>query len=570
MTRYWRLLLPAYLFTWPVFFSTLSWALLVHFLDSVNNDTGNIVERVVIISVLHVVVFALIFISKKLYLDRLKPAYVPGFLFITLALVSILRGYLMENWLFAWDITSTLDIGLRMRTSLLNTLVTVSIAIIAAANTRQHQMTKSRLLNELDRLENVKLKAISSIDSLESHETNVIKNDLLNHLQSIQTQKIDEVLLSLKTLIDKVVQPLSRKLESEFKLWAPPAIVESDIRVNWFQVFKTSLRSDQLHYLFTPGVMVLVVTPTVLENSPLTSAFLGLGFSFISGAFSGRLGKNFLQKKEPSPGLYLLLTFVIGLLMGISSLPLTQNYDSPYGLLILSTFLYPFASSIVSLLTGADEQVRNASKELESTTQELEWNVARVRESQHRSQRELARSLHGTVQAKISSAYIELEILKNTGQLSERKITEVLREIEAAILSIGANPISAEDLMSVLQKVKDNWAAVAEISTTIHPHDVSRINQDPLSRIALLDVVPELVFNAVKHGRATNIDVTIFFMNERTIRLDVLDNGKQGLLETRVGLGTKILDEAAISWLRERRDNQTLTSANFAFKIDQN
>ncbi len=568
MTRYWRLLLPAYLFTWPVFFSTLSWALLVHFLDSVNNDSGNVVERVIIISILHVVVFTLIFISKKLYLDRLKPVYVPGFLFITLALVSILRGYLMENWLFTWEITSTLDIGLRMRTSLLNTLVTVSIAIIAAANTRQHQMTKSRLLNELDRLENVKLGALSSIDTLESRATNDIKNDLLNHLQSIQTQKIDEVLQSLKTLIDKVVQPLSRKLESEFKPWTPPEIVESNIRVNWFQVFKTSLRSDQLHYLFTPGVMVLVVTPTVLENSPLISAFLGLGFSFITGAIAGKFGKDLLQRKEPSPGLYFLLTFVIGLVMGISSLPLTQNYDARYGLLILSTFFYPFASSIISLLTGADEQVRNASKQLESTTQELEWNVARVRESQHKSQRELARSLHGTVQAKISSSYIELENLKNAGQLSDKKLTEVLKEIEAAILSIGANPASAEDLIPVLQKVKENWAAVAEISIAIDPNDVSRINQDPLSKIALLDVVPELVFNAVKHGRATHIDVSITFMDERTIRLDVLDNGKQGLRETRVGLGTKILDEAAISWLRERRSDQTLTSANFAFKIE--
>jgi signal transduction histidine kinase len=238
--------------------------------------------------------------------------------------------------------------------------------------------------------------------------------------------------------------------------------------------------------------------------------------------------------------------------------------------LILSTTFYPFASSIISLLTNADEQVRNASKELEKTTQELEWNVARIRESQHRSQRELARSLHGTVQAKISSSYIELENLKRAGQLTEQKLSEVLKEIETAISSIGANPGSVEDLISVLEKVKENWAAVAEIAISIDSDDVSTIDQDPLSKIALFDVVPELVFNAVKHGQATHIKVSIYFIDDRTIRLDVLDNGSQGLLESRVGLGTKILDESAISWLRERRDNQTLTSANFAFKIDHN
>ena len=58
MIRFWHQLLPAYIFTKPVIVGTYFWALLVHFADSINNDSGNIILRIIIVTEWHIGVYA--------------------------------------------------------------------------------------------------------------------------------------------------------------------------------------------------------------------------------------------------------------------------------------------------------------------------------------------------------------------------------------------------------------------------------------------------------------------------------------------------------------------------------
>lgn len=569
MSRYLRLLLPAYLFTWPVFITTFAWALLVHFLDSINNDSGDIAKRVIIITTLHLMLYAIMFIAKRSYLDRIKPAYVPLLLFISLSAAAIFRGYVMEQWLFAWNITNSLDLGLRMRTSFLNSATSISIAIIAAANTRRHHLTKVLLLNETARLENIKANSLESIKKLNNDAVSTIKTELTFHLDSMKGKSVTEILSILKTMIDKVVQPLSRRLDLEFKPWSPPEVRQTEIRIDWYQAFKTSLNPKSIRYGLVPFLMTVVALPTVLQYSEIMVAIPGLCFSFVIGYLVGKYLQKPFKADSASFLSYFVVTVSTGFAMGVSTFPLTRNYESPFGLLILGTILYPFSASIISLLTGADEQLAKSSKELALMTEELEWNVARIRENQYRSQRTLARNLHGSVQAKLASSYLELEQLSNGGAITELKLDETLSAIQQTIDSVSIEPELPHDLMSVIHKIQENWAAIAEIQADIEEQDLSRIQRDPLFMATLLDVIPELVFNGVKHGQATRISVSIRFKSDRVICLTVVDNGKNQLQDSKVGLGTRILNESSIAWSRERDLESTITSADFAFSLDE-
>lgn len=568
MSRYLRLLLPAYLFTWPVFITTFAWALLVHFLDSINNDSGDIAKRVIIITTLHLMLYAIMFIAKRSYLDRIKPAYVPTLLFISLSAAAIFRGFVMEQWLFTWNITDSLDLGLRMRTSLLNSATSISIAIIAAANTRRHHMTKALLLNETARLENIKENSLESIKKLNKNAVTSIKTELTFHVNSMQGKSALEILNILKTMIDKVVQPLSRRLDLEFKPWSPPEVRQTEIRIDWYQAFRTSLNPKSIRYGLVPLLMTVVALPTVLKYSELVVAISGLCFSFITGYLVGRFLQRLFKADSGTIFSYFFVTILTGFAMGLSTIPLTKNYESPFGLLILGTILYPFTASIISLLTGADEQLAKSSLELEAMTEELEWNVARIRESQYRSQRTLARNLHGSVQAKLASSYLELEQLNNIGAVSDSKIQETVAAIQQTIDSISIEPELPNDLKSVIQKIQENWAAIAEIQLDISAQDLEKIQKDPLCMATLLDVIPELVFNGIKHGAATRITIAIRFKSDRVIRLTVVDNGKNQLQGSKIGLGTKILNESSMAWNRERENDSTLTSADFAFSLN--
>jgi signal transduction histidine kinase len=252
--------------------------------------------------------------------------------------------------------------------------------------------------------------------------------------------------------------------------------------------------------------------------------------------------------------------------MGISALPITQNYESPYGLLILSTLIYPVTASLISMLSNADKQLSIASERLAQTTQELEWNVSRIREAQHQNQRNLARTLHGSVQAKLASAYLELEKL-NLGEIDNpKKVDQLLAEIQDSIATINTQQPEHEDLPRLIANTQENWVSVAAVTSQIS--DLELIQQDVLCVVALIDVIPELVFNAIKHGKATAIEISIKLKDQRVVELTVKDNGVHELIDLGSGLGTKIMNESAISWNRERVSGYTVTSAEFAYSLE--
>ena len=253
--------------------------------------------------------------------------------------------------------------------------------------------------------------------------------------------------------------------------------------------------------------------------------------------------------------------------MGLSALPSTRNYDSPYGFLILSTLTFPVTSSLISMLFNANNQLTIASKRLTQANQELEWNVARIREAQHHNQRNLAQALHGSVQAKLASAYLELEKIDQGKIDNPEKVDQLLVEIQDSIATINTMQPEHEDLLRLIAKTKENWVSIAAVTSQLS--DLELIQQDVLCVVALIDVIPELVFNAIKHGKATEIEISIKLKDQRIVELTVKDNGVNELIELGSGLGTKIMNESAILWKRERVSGYTVTSAEFAYSLEK-
>jgi two-component sensor histidine kinase len=82
-------------------------------------------------------------------------------------------------------------------------------------------------------------------------------------------------------------------------------------------------------------------------------------------------------------------------------------------------------------------------------------------------------------------------------------------------------------------------------------------------------LIPELAFNAVKHGGATAVDCELKLQDERTLRMVCTDNGSRPADSGRVGLGTKLLDECASSWSRTNDAKGTVTVAYVPYASDE-
>jgi signal transduction histidine kinase len=144
------------------------------------------------------------------------------------------------------------------------------------------------------------------------------------------------------------------------------------------------------------------------------------------------------------------------------------------------------------------------------------------------------------------------------------RLSAIISEIEREVGEINRIEESSENILEVVGKIVESWEKIAKIEPEFKPEVLARIESDQLCRSALVDVLPELVFNGIKHGQATNLQIKVDVIDLNVVRLVITDNGSFELVEKATGVGTQILNESCISWDRVRKDATTVTTADFA------
>ena len=541
------------------------WAVLVHFSDSLLSQSGDYLQRFIVVFVLHLLVFLTLFTATRLYINRVSSAYVPITLFLTICLVGLGRGYLFDVWLYSWDIVETLRVGFRMRSSLLNTTVSFAIVVIAIANTRRHQMIAGQLFRERARLENTKRVASEQIEQFHQNLVASIRQDLKSHIDQMSGKSSREALSLLHELINQVVQPLSREIASRNRAWTPDFVSTPKLKIEWSALLSRSFNPKNVNYVAIPLLLTLIVFPTLLLRSSFTEAVVGLVVTNAVAISIGFMSRKIYSKRQGNVIEYLAVVSITGFAMGIASTYLTRDYEAKYSLLIPGTLFYIISAILLSLINGAEGQRTAAAYELKSTVEQLEWNVSRIRESQRQDYRRLSRNLHDGVQAQLSSKYLELEKMIATENLAEEFLPEMITSFHALIEGLADRKVSVDPIDIVIEKVRENWSSIAKISLGSDPAILRSIEEDSLCSTSIVDVIPELVFNGIKHGKATEIDLLFELIGGERVRLSVIDNGNFEVVESAMGLGTTILNESCISWTRERSNARTVTISDFAF-----
>jgi signal transduction histidine kinase len=204
-------------------------------------------------------------------------------------------------------------------------------------------------------------------------------------------------------------------------------------------------------------------------------------------------------------------------------------------------------------------------EDISQTTKDLSWAVSRIRNEQHQRSRNLGRKLHGEIQARFSSAFLMLENNQNDPVKAKSLIVEIANNLEKDVNDLQETKSHTQDLDSVFENVQQTWQGLATIKFSVDEKLKKIIQNDNLCQTALVDVIPELCFNSIKHGKANELNVLVDQNSPKTIVLKVQDNGQQmEVKSSKVGLGTKLLEECAISWKREKEQGLIVTSAEFA------
>ncbi|MEN9923710.1 MAG: hypothetical protein RIS09_1224, partial [Actinomycetota bacterium] len=164
----------------------------------------------------------------------------------------------------------------------------------------------------------------------------------------------------------------------------------------------------------------------------------------------------------------------------------------------------------------------------------------------------ISRLLHGPIQNSIQVGLIKIQSTTSTDDQNEI-LGEVLQRIDEAIREVTNESNSSSLETEALAKIPDIWAGVAQIQVILPDDCRVRLMHDVAALSITVDLVHEVCSNAIRHGAATEIAITLNSSAD-TLVIQGSDNGNSYVPHTNPdGLGAYFIDSCTVTYERERK-----------------
>ncbi len=420
----------------------------------------------------------------------------------------------------------------------------------------QYSLTQSRLefAQEIDRLRLAQRARISEMVTPSLWE-------ISKHLNDAKLSKdASAIVRALRGLNEDVVRPLSHELAKRFD---PPTLTSA-------APFLTKLGRLTLPKRTTLGQALPVgwtaLTAFVLGYSMLSASsnpLEGLVTALVLTSWFGLVTygvKALTVNLEHPTWLGFLTSIPAGALVGLTAWPFTfwETLTLPATFLVQSSVFFSIAYPSIYLMAIANNQAEISQAQLRAIVEELRLLNSQLRQQIWLDQKMLATELHGSVQATLHATALQLSKIDQPTIADLEKVRDA---VDRALARLGETAyLEGESFDQVLADIAEVWADSCRIEFHIQPQaQQALIQQQSLAR-STIEVVREATTNAIKHGKAKNIKVTITLSGQL---LDlVVDNDGQELISSTQGLGTSVIAELTHSHkLYKTRDGVRFTAA---------
>lgn len=478
------------------------------------------------VSVLTVCIAAVIFLAfRPLYKRQLAPWW---FTVVISALCGCLKGF--ATWML-------LDASGHEQPSLASRIVLAGISwgiLIPVATIFTHSFFELSDRNRALRLE--------IIDAQIAHDT------LDQQLAWLVKTRIDGLSKELAKKFVKLVAQLNRDglgpkayqdLAQELRVAAKEQVRSKSVRV-WKSGSRQSLTGLINQVLRTPPNLLVVLVVYAGAAVTNTLRIQGLNVQLLSVVITAVLLWALLKTNWLPKSYQHWTPLVAGL-----ALALLYSFLHFEPAVIVQSSIASWVWAEVSLLCGitwnmALSSIQNKQRELEQDFQLTEVESAWLSTRLESNNFQVAKYLHSILQTRLMAYAMKIE---NNGQISDTDISELESLLTKPFIEFGKQHANLEDGLAELIKA---WTALSEIEV-----DVSCDLHDSVD--VTLQVVGEAVANAVRHGRASSIQIRI--KDENWVRhIRISDNGKSTKVNP-AGLGSKIFDSLTTFHNLEKKPN---------------
>jgi two-component sensor histidine kinase len=153
--------------------------------------------------------------------------------------------------------------------------------------------------------------------------------------------------------------------------------------------------------------------------------------------------------------------------------------------------------------------------------------------------------VHGTVQAALTAAITRLS---SAEALEQYQIDLVKQDLARAADALSKTPETDVDLQAALRNLATTWAGICDIKFEISERANRSLLRDANARMCVNEICKEAVSNAVRHGEAKSITISIDRSSDELLIIEAADNGR-GLFGSEVpGVGSRMLDDLTVDW----------------------
>lgn len=568
--------LPDALVSVPVFGLSFLWVALVQIGEgaALGETPGDVATRVTAAFAVQVLMFAFPFVTLRTICPRIRRRAWTWTLLVSIVVGAIARGIALGALFVLTGVTESPEFGYRVAASVSHLAVITVLLWFLVSQVRGSHALRRQLIAEREQLLDLQSIAERDLVQLSDRATEEIRQSVLESLGGLRPQGSLEFRERLRVTIDEVVRPLSHRLAAAPSAWPSPQAPRSNMGVDWTLAVRQGLDPVRIHPVIVPVILVWVGLPIHLfQFGPTLTAGLVATLVVTIPAFwlARKVAVRFTKGRSTraKATAFVIAVLVGGLTLGLATLPYMQGQPQPFVFVVVAPLLNLLVCGPLAIAEAARDQDVELEEDLRATTADLRWALARARERYRQQEGALARALHGRLQASLAAAFLRLDRAVAHGAADEILLDSLRTEVLRSVSELDTSGYEVEPIDTVVALTQVNWSGAVHIDFSCDPQAREILESDPLCARSVNELIPELVFNGIKHGNATSIEITLEVADHRTLNLSVIDDGANDLIATRYGLGSTILDEAAITWTRNRSSVRTTTTCLLPFLADE-
>jgi signal transduction histidine kinase len=403
------------------------------------------------------------------------------------------------------------------------------------------QQLESLLADSENRLEVEASDTMSTIESM-------LQTALLPEL----AESPQRALTKLQALINDTLRPLSAMLASNQPKLELARLDPTAYRFRWSTAL-THLRLRESSRPFTIGIILasLAVNGFVQYLPEINAiSLLFLSFAVIAGGLSvSRFVFAPLVDRLP-PGIrvfaVLAALFLVGFGGGLVVLSLGDDPAVAYGLSINGGVASALLGALFGINHAASKETESIELQLKNYEHRLRWTIAALNGQHWLQKKQFARKIHGPIQSEVAAAAIRIERSLTTGEVTESGEV-VLHNLRDRLAKILDDTKGTSDVRPVLAEIAETWHGLCKIDLAMSDAVEATLKQDPTCVETVLEIAREACSNAIRHGSAENIHLTVELVDTDLVKLTVINDGTKVDSQSKRGVGSAYLDDCSYS-----------------------